>query len=260
MMTWLAVFWWPCWPWPRGSAGLIALVGGNVPGMRLLMGLTAVMMPYMVFICLAAQVAATLQALSHFSVPALAPAILNLCWLLAVWGIAPRFAPDKQAQAYAIAVAVLVSGVLQLAVQLLMLPRLGFRYRLRLGRQPRRAWGDRAIDAADDAGTGHHPDQHSHGRPDCLGAGRAPDGPQSHPLAGLGRRLPDDPGSRGLDLLERAILGIPRGDLGRGRGHGDLSALEPACRPGRPSRRWPPISRSACGWCCFWACRPAWDW
>lgn len=128
MMTWLAVFLVALLAVVEGVCGLIWLVWGNVPGMGLLMGLTAMMMPYMLFICLAAQAAATLQALSHFSVPALAPTILNICWLIAVWGIAPRFAPDKQAQAYVVAVAVLVSGALQLGVQLLMLPRMGFRY------------------------------------------------------------------------------------------------------------------------------------
>ncbi len=128
MMTWLAVLLVALLAVIEGVCGLIWLIWGHVPGMGLLMGLTAVMMPYMLFICLAAQAAATLQALSHFSVPALAPTILNICWLIAVWGIAPRFAPDKTAQAYTIAVAVLVSGVLQLGAQLLMLPRLGFRY------------------------------------------------------------------------------------------------------------------------------------
>jgi putative peptidoglycan lipid II flippase len=128
LMTWLAVLLVALLAVIEGICGLVWLIRGDVPGMGLLMGLTATMMPYMLFICLAAQVAATLQALSHFSVPALAPTILNICWLIAVWGIAPRFAPDKEAQAYAIAVAVLASGVLQLAAQLLMLPRLGFRY------------------------------------------------------------------------------------------------------------------------------------
>ena len=51
-----------------------------------------------------------------------------MCWLAAVWGIAPYFASDKLAQAYAIAAAVLVSGVLQFVVQLPALRRLGFRF------------------------------------------------------------------------------------------------------------------------------------
>ena len=80
------------------------------------------------FICLAAQASATLQALLHFRWPAISPTLLNVCWLAAVWGVAPYFAPDKLAQAQVIAVAILVSGVLQLAVQLPTLRALGFRF------------------------------------------------------------------------------------------------------------------------------------
>ncbi len=102
--------------------------GSGQPRVRLLAGLAAVMMPYMLFICLAAQVAATLQCLGHFSIPALAPTLLNLCWLAAAWWIAPRFAPDKASQAYVLAGSILVAGVLQLAVQWPKLRRLGFRF------------------------------------------------------------------------------------------------------------------------------------
>jgi len=108
--------------------GLAWLVWGDLPGVGPLVGLTAVLLPYMLLICLAAQVAATLQALTHFSTPALAPALLNVCWILAAWLIAPRFAQNPLAQAYVIAFAVLVSGVLQLGVQLPVLRALGFRF------------------------------------------------------------------------------------------------------------------------------------
>ncbi len=94
----------------------------------LLAGLLAAMLPYLVFVCLAAQASAALQARFEFRTPALAPLLLNVCWLLAAWFVAPRFAPDKMAQAYVLAVAVLISGVLQLAVQWPALRRLGFRF------------------------------------------------------------------------------------------------------------------------------------
>ncbi len=112
----------------EGVCGLVYLVWADSPGMPLLTGLTAVLMPYMLFVCLAAQVAATLQCLAHFAVPALAPTLLNLCWLAAAWGIAPHFAPDKEAQAYVLAASILVAGVLQLAVQWPKLVGLGFRF------------------------------------------------------------------------------------------------------------------------------------
>ncbi len=107
--------------------GLVWLVWGDLPGMGLLMGLAAVMLPYLLLICLAAQVTATLHALSHFSVPAFTPVVLNVCWLLAAL-IAWYCAPDKPAQAYMLAVAVLVAGALQLGVQLPVLRRMGFRF------------------------------------------------------------------------------------------------------------------------------------
>ena len=94
----------------------------------LLAGLSAVMLPYLLFICLAAQVSATLHALSHFRASAMAPALLNICWLGAAWFIAPYFAPDRHAQAYVIAWAVTVAGVLQLGVQLPVLYHFGFRF------------------------------------------------------------------------------------------------------------------------------------
>src|SRR6185312_894541 len=101
---------------------------GDVPGMKLLLGLSAVMLPYLFFICLAAQVSGTLHALAHFSTPALAPTLLNICWLAAIWLVAPRLTDNKELQAYVLACSVLVAGVLQLAAQIPALGRLGFRF------------------------------------------------------------------------------------------------------------------------------------
>jgi len=89
--------------------------------------LSAIMLPYLVLICLAAQVTAALQALFSFRVPALAPVLLNVCWLVAVWFVCP-WLPDERAQAGAIAVAVLASGVLQVAWLWPALRRFGFRF------------------------------------------------------------------------------------------------------------------------------------
>ena len=127
-MTWLAVFLIALLLAAEAVCGLVWLAWGDMPGMDLLLGLTATMLPYMVWLCLAAQVAATLHALSHFATSALAPALLNICWLIAVWAIAPRFAPDEHAQAYVLAVAVLIAGVLQWGVQFCVLRSKGFRF------------------------------------------------------------------------------------------------------------------------------------
>ena len=89
MMVWLSVL----------LAGLVLvgeailagiwLLWGDRSGMGLLVGLSATLLPYMLLICLAAQVTATLQALGQFTVPALTPTVLNVCWLTGVWAIAP---------------------------------------------------------------------------------------------------------------------------------------------------------------------------
>jgi putative peptidoglycan lipid II flippase len=94
-----------------------------------LAGLTAAMLPYAILICLAAQASAALQALANFRLPAMVPTLLNVCWLAAVWFVAPRFASDKWAQAYTIAAAIVLAGVLQLLVQLPALNKLGYHFR-----------------------------------------------------------------------------------------------------------------------------------
>ncbi len=103
---------------------------GDEPSMRLLLGLTAAMLPYAVLICLAALATATLQTLGEFRLPATVPSILNLCWILGAWFIAPRITADRQQQAFVMAGCVLVGGVLQLLVQLPRLRRLGFRFQV----------------------------------------------------------------------------------------------------------------------------------
>ena len=127
-LTWLAVVLVILLLVVESACGLAWLLLGDVPGVGLLVGLTAVMMPYMLFICLAAQASATLHALSHFSTPALVPVVLNVCWLIAVLVVAPYFAPDRQAQAYVLAVSVLIAGVLQLGMQIPVLRAFGFRF------------------------------------------------------------------------------------------------------------------------------------
>ncbi len=114
------------WWWMAGSGGEHAT----------LIGLTAVLLPYLVFVCLAAQAAATLQCLMQFRWPALAPILLNVCWLAAAWFVAPLWSGDRAAQAYVIALAVVLSGVLQLAVLVPPLYRAGFRFKFDLRALP----------------------------------------------------------------------------------------------------------------------------
>ena len=112
----------------EGICGLLWVVGGETAGLRLTLGLTAVMLPYTVFICLAALAAATLQALGEFRLPALVPSVLSIVWIVGAWCIAPRITADRRQQAYIMAGCVLLGGVLQLLVQLPSLRRRGFRF------------------------------------------------------------------------------------------------------------------------------------
>lgn len=111
----------------EACCGAAWLACGDRPGVSLLLGLTAVMLPYLILICLAAQLAAMLQALGQFRIPALAPTLLNLCWLGCVLWIAPWWTDARETQAYLLAGAVLAAGACQLGWQWRMLGKLGFR-------------------------------------------------------------------------------------------------------------------------------------
>jgi putative peptidoglycan lipid II flippase len=112
----------------EGILGGIGMAAGDSHDIRMFVSLAAIMLPYTFLICLTAQVAATLHALGRFALPAVVPTILNICWLFAVLAVAPRFASEKITQAQILAVAIVAAGVLQLAVQIPTLRRLGFRF------------------------------------------------------------------------------------------------------------------------------------
>ena len=105
------------------GCGLTLLFADLSEKWRLFCVLLAILLPYMPLICLAALQGSTLNAKRYFLVPALAPALMNLCWIAAAWIFGKRFGPK------AVAVGVLVSGVLQYAVQVPLLWRCGVRLR-----------------------------------------------------------------------------------------------------------------------------------
>jgi putative peptidoglycan lipid II flippase len=95
---------------------------------QLLLGLTAVMLPYTLLICLAAQVTAVLHAVGHFTWPALVPVVLNVCWIATIWLVDPWFEPDRIKQVYALAVCIVAAGFLQLLLQWPTLRKIGYRF------------------------------------------------------------------------------------------------------------------------------------
>lgn len=112
-------------------AGELLLFGFGVAAAgsatELLIVLTAMMLPYVLLICVAAQLSAVLNGLGHFTWPALVPSVLNVVWIVALWGVTPLFASQTE-RIYVIAAAVVAGGVLQLGVQIPVLHRLGFRF------------------------------------------------------------------------------------------------------------------------------------
>ena len=87
--------------------------------------LTRLMFPYIFFISLVALCMGILNSLRHFAAPALAPVALNISMILAALGLRTCF--DEPI--IALAVGVMVGGVIQLAMQFPFLVRVGVRLR-----------------------------------------------------------------------------------------------------------------------------------
>jgi putative peptidoglycan lipid II flippase len=111
-----------------GLAALVSFVDLSTET-RLLCQLTATLLPYVILICLAAQLGAVLNALGRFVWPALVPVVLNVVWLAALWWVIPIYWSDPIQQVQATSVFVVAAGALQLAFLLPVVWRCGFGYR-----------------------------------------------------------------------------------------------------------------------------------
>jgi putative peptidoglycan lipid II flippase len=109
---------------------IIALLVWRTPSPTL--SLTALLLPYMLLICLTAFFAGMLNALNHFAAPAAAPMILNLVIIAVAWIGGTLLDLSPYAHLRCIAIAVLIAGGLQLGVQLWWLRRCRFRVRFNL--------------------------------------------------------------------------------------------------------------------------------
>jgi len=93
--------------------------------------LSALMLPYLILICLAAIMAASLQTLGEFLIPSLIPTILNLVWLFGILVIAPFWTDDPLVRCLLLTGCILCAGVIQLGIQIPFLRRHGFVFRFR---------------------------------------------------------------------------------------------------------------------------------
>ena len=84
---------------------------------ELILSLSSIMLPYMLFVCMVAMLAGILNVHKHFAMPAAAPIVLNIFiigtivvtgWLLKI---------EIREQLFYVAVAVLIAGVIQIAIQ-----------------------------------------------------------------------------------------------------------------------------------------------
>lgn len=91
--------------------------------------LLRIMLPYTLFICLSAFLAAMLNALHKFAVAALAPVVLNLVMIAALAGVCPLLDPGSGLRMTAVAWSVIAAGVIQWGMMLPPLLARGFRLR-----------------------------------------------------------------------------------------------------------------------------------
>jgi putative peptidoglycan lipid II flippase len=93
----------------------------DAPKFDLTVQLLRITTPYIFFISLVAVAAAILNTYNKFWVPAVAPILLNVCFISAALWLAPYFDPPI----FALAWAVFIAGIVQLAFQVPFLKKIG---------------------------------------------------------------------------------------------------------------------------------------
>lgn len=106
-------------------------VYGGARENALVLGLTALMLPYLVFICAAAMLGGVQNVFGHFASAAAAPVILNLFMIAAALG-GPWLTPGETRAIVLLAAAVVASGLVQAGWQWAGVRRLGLQLPLRL--------------------------------------------------------------------------------------------------------------------------------
>ena len=109
-------------------------------GYAVAVDMTRWMFPYIAFMSLVALSAGILNTWQRFAVPAATPVLLNVSVIAAAWYLSPWLERQGLEAIYALPAGVMLGGVLQLAVQIPALHRLGL--------LPRLGWGPSAVPKA----------------------------------------------------------------------------------------------------------------
>ena len=208
--------------------------------------MTRFMFPYIGFMSLVALSAGILNTWKRFAVPAATPVLLNLAMIAAVWLAGAAASPRSGIEPiYALAAGVMLGGVLQLAVQMPALARLGLLPRI--GAAPRR---DRARPGATPACAASCAQM----APALLGVSVA----QLSLL--INTQIASHQGVGAVSWLDlrRPADGVPdRAARRRARRGADAAAVG-----GAGARATPPATRAcstgACAWRCCSRCRARW--
>lgn len=84
---------------------------------QLIFKLLIIMFPYVFFICLVAFMGAVLNTLRHFFMPAFAPVVMNVCWILGAV-LAPYTGKSLEKMIYAVAISTFLSGLVQVIIHI----------------------------------------------------------------------------------------------------------------------------------------------
>ena len=95
---------------------------------QLVFKLSIIMFPYVFFICLVAFMGAVPNTLHHFFMPAFAPVVMNICWILGAV-LAPYTGKTLEKMIYAVAIATFLSGLVQVIIHIPVLRRKELYYR-----------------------------------------------------------------------------------------------------------------------------------
>ncbi|HVL75744.1 MAG TPA: murein biosynthesis integral membrane protein MurJ [Noviherbaspirillum sp.] len=126
-----------------GAPVIVLLVATGLHGEPEILGtsvtMTRIMFPYIALISFCALASGILNTWRSFQIPAFTPVLLNLSFIAAALFVAPHL--DQPV--YALALAVVVGGILQVAIQIPALVRIGMLPRIRLN--PKTAYADPGV-------------------------------------------------------------------------------------------------------------------